>query len=61
MKCFICKKEIKESTRRLIRARNHREKDSFRDLCPICYDEQMREDGYFYEPSIRTWVKVMPL
>ena len=46
MKCYICKKRIKTAVRVFMLARNRREKDRYRDLCPNCYTAEMQRQGY---------------
>jgi hypothetical protein len=56
MKCYICKKQISSGVRHYLPARNHREKDRFRDFCDACYRAQMAKEGYTSNP-INTWIK----
>ena len=55
MKCHRCKKAIDRAVRVFMKARDHREKDNFRDVCYECYDTMMREGGYTLVDGV--WTK----
>jgi len=46
MKCYLCKKEIEQSWRLFVAARNYRERDKFRDVCETCYKESRERNGF---------------
>ncbi len=56
MKCYVCKKPINRAVRVFMPARNHREKDSFRNLCEECYTKEMERQGSKLVGN--TWLRV---
>lgn len=46
VKCYFCKKEVSATVRIYVKARNNREKSSFRDLCGKCYYADKLANGY---------------
>lgn len=57
MTCWICKKEIGQSIRMFFAAKTRRERDGFRNVCDVCYTDQMIKRGYTFDTNRLMWVK----
>ena len=55
MECYFCKAKISRGMRMLLHAKNKREITKFRDVCLICYPEEMNRQGYTLVSGI--WVQ----